>query len=169
MEIYESGLANFPTEYSFYEKIIKALNAQNKFTEANLYFDKMRGFYRQNLLTEDTMNFKNIAVDEFQWNGQWINVFKYFEVPKETLESLYTVYLIDKSGEKIERKINIEKTIQIKKADPKYVICEEITNGHSTFSKGYTDESFSLRDLRESIIEILKKNQKPAASIKLKK
>lgn len=168
VEIYKNGISNFPTEYSFYEKIIKSLNAQNKFAEANLYFQKMKEFYNENLLSEEIMTFKSVAVDEFNWNGQWLNSFKSFETPKRSLESLYTVYLIDKIGDKIERKFNVEKTDKFLENDPQYVICEEMKSGHNTYRNGFKDENFNLQELRDLVVEILNKNQKPAASIKFK-
>lgn len=168
VEIYKNGISNFPTEYSFYEKIIKALNAQNKFAEADLYFAKMKVFYNEKLLSEEMMTFKSVAVDEFEWKAQWLNSYKSFETPKKSLESLYVVYLIDKTGEKIERKFNIEKTDKFSEKDPQFVICEEINNGHKTYAVGFKDENFNLHQLKELIVEILNTNQKPAASIKFK-
>ena len=165
VEVYKNGISNFPHEYSFYEKVIKSLNAQNKFAEADLYFKKMRDLYNEKLLSEDMMTFKSIAVDEFNWKGQWLNSFKSFEAPKHSLESLYVVYLIDKSGDKIERKFNVEKTDKFAESDPQYVICEELKNSHNTYPIGFKDGNFNLQELREAIIEILSKNQKPTASV----
>ncbi|WP_144283143.1 tetratricopeptide repeat protein [Chryseobacterium echinoideorum] len=129
-KVYEDGISAYPNEYILYEKFIKALNAQNKFAEADKVFDQMKVFYSEKKLSEDNMKFKNLAVDEFEWNNQWVNVYKSFEKPKKTLESIYKVYLIDKTGEKIERKFNIEKTLQIKKTDAEFVICEESKGTH---------------------------------------
>ncbi|RZJ50567.1 MAG: hypothetical protein EOO19_02880 [Chryseobacterium sp.] len=158
-KIYYDGVSIYPSEYVLYEKLIKALNAQNKFVEANEIFDQMKGFYAEKKLPEDNMKFKNLAVDEFQWNNQWINVYKSFEKPKEMLESIYKVYLIDKSGEKIERKFNIEKTLQIEKTDSEFVICEESNGGHTTYPIGFKNDSFTLEDLRIQIKKILDKSK----------
>ncbi|MBD8083148.1 tetratricopeptide repeat protein [Chryseobacterium caseinilyticum] len=168
-EIYRNAVILFPEEYILYEKLIKSLNASNKFTEANEVFEKVKTFYNQKVLSEDYMKFKNMAVDEFAWKDQYINVFKSFEKPKNTLESLYKVYLIDKSGEKIERKFNIEKTIKVEKTDPEYVICEETKDGHSTYPIGFKDDSFTLSTLRELVTDVLNKEVNPAASIKVNK
>lgn len=159
-KIYFDGIAAYPDEYILYEKLIKALNAQNKFTEANKIFDQMKGLYFEKKLPEDNMKFKNLAVDEFQWNNQWINVYKSFEKPQKTLESIYKVYLIDKTGEKIERKFNIEKTLQIEKTDAEFVICEESNEGHTTYPIGFKNDSFTLEDLRIQIKKILEKTKK---------
>jgi hypothetical protein len=109
----------------------------------------------EKVLPEDNMKFKNVAVDEFRWNGQWINIFKSFEKPKDMLESIYKVYLIDKSGEKIERKFNIEKTLQVEKTDAEFVVCEESKGGHTTYPIGFKDDTFTIKELRERIVKIL--------------
>ncbi|MCD1115396.1 tetratricopeptide repeat protein [Chryseobacterium turcicum] len=158
-KVYEDGISAYPNEYILYEKLIKALNAQNKFAEANEIFDQTKVFYFEKKLPEDNMKFKNLAVDEFQWNNQRVNVYKYFEKPKETLESIYTVYLINKTGKKIERKFNIEKTLQIEKTDVEFVICEESNEGHTTFPIGFKDDSFTLKDLRTLIKKVLDKSK----------
>lgn len=157
-KIYSDGISIFPDEYILYEKLIKVLNAQNKFAEADIFFTTMKGFYSEKKLSADNMKFKNLAVDEFQWKNQWVNVFKSFEKPKKTLESIYTVYLINKAGEKIERKFNIEKTLQIEKTDVEFVICEESNEGHKTFPIGFKNDSFTLEDLRIQIKKILDKS-----------
>lgn len=159
-KIYIDAIIEYPNEYVLYEKLIKVLNAQNKFVEANKVFDQVKVFYSEKKLSEDNMKFKNFAVDEFQWNDQWINIYKSFEKPKEMLESIYKVYLINKAGEKIERKFNIEKTLQINKADAEFVICEESNGGHTTYPIGFKDDSFTLEDLRIQIRKILDKSQK---------
>ncbi|MGE6394714.1 tetratricopeptide repeat protein [Chryseobacterium scophthalmum] len=159
-KIYIDAIIEYPNEYVLYEKLIKVLNTQNKFVEANKVFDQVKVFYSEKKLSEDNMKFKNFAVDEFQWNDQWINVYKSFEKPKEMLESIYKVYLINKAGEKIERKFNIEKTLQINKADAEFVICEESNGGHTTYPIGFKDDSFTLEDLRIQIRKILDKSQK---------
>lgn len=153
--IYYDGISIYPLEYILYEKLIKSLNAQNKFSEANIYFEKMRNFYKEKVLPEDYLNFKNVAVDETEWNGQWINIYKSFERPKEMLDSIYKVYLIDKSGEKVERKFNIEKTLQIEKTDPEFVICEESEKGQTTYPIGFKDDSFTIKELRNKITAVL--------------
>ncbi|SHL57100.1 Tetratricopeptide repeat-containing protein [Chryseobacterium polytrichastri] len=159
-KVYIDGIEKFPKEYILYEKLIKALNAQDKFLEGNKIFDQLKAFYSHKVLSEDYMEFKNVAVDEFSWNGQWINIYKSFEKPKKTLESLYKVYLIDKNGEKVERKFNIEKTLQIEKNDAEFVICEESKEGHTTYPVGFKDDTFTIKSLRDMIIKILESKNK---------
>lgn len=154
-KIYADGIAKFPKSYELYEKRIKALNAEDRFIEADGIFDQLQNLYAKKLLSEEYMKFKNVAVDEFSWNGQWINIYKSFEKPKEMLDSLYKVYLIDKTGEKVERKFNIEKTIQVEKKDPEFVICEEINNGHRTYPVGFKNGNFRITELRKEITKIL--------------
>lgn len=154
-KIYADGIVKFPKNYELYEKRIKALNAEDKFTEADKVFEQVRSFYSGNLLSGDYVKFKNMAVDEFPWKNQWINIYKSFEKPKETLESLYKVYLIDETGKKVERQFNIEKTLQIEKTDPEFVICEESQKGHTTYPAGFKNGNFTIKELREKIVKIL--------------
>lgn len=167
--IYKNGLAKLPEHYILYEKLIKSLNAQGKYQEANQYFEKVKRIYSQNKLPEDYMKFKNMPIDEFEWNGQWLNVFKSFVEPENVTDALYTIYLADKNGEIIERKFNIEKTFQLNKNDAKYLVCEELKNGHQTYSIGWKNDQINLVDIRNAIISILNNKEKIVGSVKLKK
>jgi tetratricopeptide (TPR) repeat protein len=154
-KIYKDAIAELPKEYELYSKLIKSLNVQNKFSEADAYFEKVRVFYEKKELPEDEMKFKNLNVDQFAWKDQTVNVHKYFEKPKDMLEPLYVLYLINEKGEKIERKFNIEKTLQVEKTDPEFVICEESKGGHTTYPIGFKDDKFTIKELRERIVKIL--------------
>lgn len=165
-KIYKDALAILPKEYELYTKLIKSLNAQSKFSEANSYFEKMRVLYEKKELPEDEMKFKNLNVDEFNWKNQVVNVHKYFEKPKEMLAPLYVLYLIDEEGKKVQRKFKIEKTLQIEKTDSEFVICEESQGGHTTYPIGFKDENFTLESLRKEMINILNGKYEPKASSK---
>lgn len=154
-KIYKDAIIELPKEYEFYGKLIKSLNAQDKFSEANTYFEKMRGFYEKKELPEDEMKFKNLNVDQFTWKNQTVNVHKYFEKPKDMLAPLYVLYLINEKGDKVERRFKIEKTLQIEKTDPEFVICEEIKDGHSTYPLGFKDDRFTMKELKELMLKIL--------------
>ncbi|MDN4012233.1 tetratricopeptide repeat protein [Chryseobacterium gambrini] len=163
-KIYKEALTSLPKEYELYTKLIKSLNVQNKFSEADSYFEKMRTFYENKELPEDEMKFKNLNVDQFDWKNQVVNIHKYFEKPKEMLQPLYVLYLINEKGDKVERKFKIEKTVQIEKTDPQFVICEETKSGHSTYPIGFKDASFTLEDLRKEITDVLNNKYRVAAS-----
>ena len=166
-KVYVDAIKILPKEFELYSKLIKSLNAQNKFSEANLYFNKMKIFYENKELPKDEMEFKNLAVDEFAWKKQWVNVHKYFDKPKSMLDGLYILYLIDEKGEKVERRFKIEKTLQIEKTDPEFVICEETNDGgHKTYPIGFKDDSFTLENLRGEIIKILDGAYKVAGTFK---
>jgi len=154
-KVYADGILKFPQNYELYEKRIKALNAEDKFIEADRVFEQMKDLYSKKLLSEDYMKYKNVPVDEFSWNGQWINIHKSFDKPKELLDSLYKVYLIDKTGKKIERKFNIEKIPQIEKTNSEFVICEESLDSHKTYPIGFKNGNFTIKELREEIVKIL--------------
>ncbi len=165
-KIYKDAILSLPKEYELYIKLIKSLNVQNKFSEADSYFEKMRALYEKKELSEDEMKFKNLNVDQFNWKNQVVNIHKYFDKPKEMLQPLYVLYLINENGDKVERKFKIEKTLQMEKADPEFVICEETKDGHSTYPIGFKDENFTLEDLRKEITNILNNKYNIAASFK---
>lgn len=165
-KIYRDAIVDLPKEYELYSKLIKSLNAQNKFLEANAFFEKMRAFYEKKELPEDEMKFKNLNVDQFAWKNKTVNIHKYFEKPKDMLEPLYVLYLIDEKGEKVERKFKIEKTIQIEKTDTEFVICEETDDGHSTYPIGFKDDSFTLTALKKELTHILDNKYNAAGSIR---
>ncbi|GAA5091219.1 hypothetical protein GCM10023210_18330 [Chryseobacterium ginsengisoli] len=154
-KIYKDAIDSLPKQYELYTKLIKSLNAQNKFSEANSYFEKMRILYEKKELPEDEMKFKNLNVEQFNWKNQVVNVYKYFEKPKDMLQPLYVLYLNNEKGDKIERKFKIEKTLQVEKTDPEFVICEESEDGHRTYPIGFKNDSFTLESLRNEIKEIL--------------
>lgn len=164
-KVYKDAILSLPKEYELYTKLIKSLNVQNKFSEADSYFEKMRTFYENKELPEDEMKFKNLNVDQFNWKNQVVNIHKYFEKPKEMLQPLYVLYLINEKGDKVERKFKIEKTLQVEKTDPQFVICEETKSGHSTYPIGFKDAGFTLEDLRKEITDILNNKYRVAASL----
>lgn len=166
--IYKAAISSLPKEYELYTKLIKSLNIQNKFSEADFYFEKMRTFYEKKELPEDEMKFKNLNVDQFDWQNKVVNIHKYFDKPTDMLEPLYVLYLINEKGDKVERKFKIEKTLQIEKTDPQFVICEETKDGHSTYPMGFKNADFTLEQLRNEMKNVLNGKYEVAASFKSK-
>jgi hypothetical protein len=62
----------------------------------------MKTAYKNNELQEDDMKFKMVAVDEYKWNKQCLNVFKSLEDPIKALDMSYKVFLLNRTTYTIE-------------------------------------------------------------------
>jgi tetratricopeptide (TPR) repeat protein len=161
---YAEAIALRPKDYEYYPKLIKAYNAAKEYAKADAVFDLMRTAYKNNELPKEEMEFKNTAVDEYTWNKQTLTVYKYFENPKEVLGLSYKVHLLNKAGDKVERKFTIEKTIQIANG-PKYLLCEVKEDSHLTYPYGWVTDNIPLEDLKKAIVLVLEdKLEKTATS-----
>lgn len=154
-----------PKDYEYYPKLIKAYNAANEFSKADSIFGLMKIAYNNKELSEDDMKFRNIAIDESQWNGQLLSVYKYLVDPKESLDISYKVYLLSKTDNKIERTFMVEKTLQ-NPDNIKHLLCEKDkkTGTHITYSYGWTTDEIPLADLKKAVILVLDGKMKQSAS-----
>jgi len=153
-----------PMDYEYYPKLIKAYNAVQEYSKADSIFGLMKTAYNRKVLPEDDMEFRNIAVDESEWNGQLLSVYRYLVDPKESLDISYKVYLLSKTGKKVERTFMVEKTSQ----NPdhiKHLLCEKDkkTATHMTYSYGWTTDDIPLADLKKAVMLVLDGKMKPAA------
>ena len=162
---YNQVINLMPKDYDYYPKLIKAYNAGKDFKKADSIFELMKTAYNNNELSEDDMKFKNVAIDESEWNGQKVTVYKYLVDPKESLDISYKIYLLTKDGGKIERTFMVEKTS--KNPDGvKHLLCEndKKTGTHITYSYGWKSETVPLDNLKEAIILVLDGKIKQGAS-----
>ncbi len=156
-----------PKEYSIYPKLIKAYNSGKEYQKADLIFEKMKVAYKKNELSQQDMDYKNIAIDEFEWNEQKVVVYKYLVDPNETLDLSFKVYLLSKAGDKVERTFLVEKTIQFTEDGAKHLLCEKNkeTGSHTTYPFGWSTDVIPLDSLEEAIVLVLnEKIQKGAES-----
>ncbi|MCR6640642.1 MAG: tetratricopeptide repeat protein [Sporocytophaga sp.] len=162
---YTKAIALNPKDYEYYPKLIKAYNAGKEYAKADSVFDLMKIAYKRKELSEDDMKYKNIAIDESDWNGQKVAVWKYLVDPEETLDISYKVYLLTKAGDKVERTFMIEKTIELPNG-PKHLLCEKDkkTGSHFTYPYGWKTDTIPLDDLKKAIELVLEGKMKPSAS-----
>lgn len=141
-----------PKDYDFYPKLIKAYNGYKEYAKAEDIFELMKVAYSNKELSEDDMKFKNIAIDEHEWNGQKMTVHKYLVDPKESLDISYKVYLLTKAGDKVERIFMVERTIQLPDG-PKHLLCEKDrkTGDHLTYPYGWKTDTIPLDDLKKAV------------------
>lgn len=151
---YEEAIQLKPKDYEIYPKLIKAYNAAKEYAKADAVFALMKTAYSNKELSKEDMEFKNTAVAEYEWNKQKLIVYRYFEDPKSVLDISYKVYLISKVGNKVERKFNVEKTIQVENS-AKHILCEESGDSHITYPYGWKTDDIPLEDLKKVIVLVL--------------
>lgn len=162
---YAEAIAMRPKDYEYYPKLIKAYNAAKEYTKADAVFNQMRIAYKNNELSKDEMKFKNTVIDEYTWNKQTVTVYKYFEEPKDVLGLSYKVQLLNKAGDKVERKFTVEKTIQISNG-PKHLLCEVLEDSHLTYPYGWATDTIPLEDLKKAIGLVLENKLEKTATSK---
>lgn len=162
---YEQVLKLDPKDYEYYPKLIKAYNGAKQYTKADSVFNLMKVAYNNKELLEDEMKFKNTAIDEYEWNGQKMTVYKYFVDPKESLDISYKVYLLSKEGGKVERTFMVEQTIQLPDG-PKHLLCEKDkkTGTHYTYRYGWDTDAIPLESLKKGVGLVLDGKMKEGAS-----
>lgn len=153
-EAYAEAIAMEPKNYKLYPKLIKAYNAAKEYAKADSVFEVLKTAYKNKELDAEDMKFKTIGVDEYIWNKQRLNVYKSLEEPKEVLDIMYKVYLINKAGDKIERIFTVEKTIQIA-GGARHLLCEVKEDSHLTYPYGWKTDVIPLEDLKKAIRLIL--------------
>ena len=146
---YAEAIAIKPKDYKWYPKLIKAFNAAKEYAKAEQIFELLKTAYKNKELPEDDMKYKMIAIDEYQWNKQKLNVFRCLENPKKVLDITYKVYLLNKSGDKSERIFTVEKTIQTA-GSSRHLLCEQKSDSHLTYPYGWKTDTIPLEDLKKS-------------------
>ena len=154
-----------PKDYEYYPKLIKAYNAAKEYSKADSIFGLMKIAYNNKELSEDDMQFRNIAIDESEWNGQLLSVYKYLVDPKVSLDISYKVYLLSKTDKKIEKTFMVEKTSK-NPDNIKHLLCEKDkkTGSHITYPYGWKTDYIPLAELKKAVILVLDGKMKQAAS-----
>ncbi len=135
-------------EYTFTKDYNKSAKAYEEAIELN----------KENYeLYKEDMEFKAVSIAQFEWNGQMATIRKSLVDAKETLDITYKVFLLDKQGNKVERRFVVEKTIQFEKDGAKYLLCEQdkTTGGHITYPYGWTVDNIPVDDLEKAIKLVL--------------
>lgn len=158
---YEEAIALSPKQYEIYPKLIKAYNAAKEYSKADGVFDLMKAAYKNDELKD--MKFRNVGVDEYQWNKQKLSVYKSLEDPKGVLDVWYKVYLLNKTGDAVERLFTVEKTIQVGNGS-KYLLCEQKADSHLTYPYSWKTDNVPLEDLKKAITLVLEGSMQKMAT-----
>ncbi len=143
--------------YELYYKLIKSYNAAKEYVRADSIFELVKIAYENGKLPKEDMEIKTIAIAQFEWNGQKAAIRKSLIEPKKSLDIFYKVFLLNKDGDKVERRFLVEKTTQFKKNGSKYLLCEQDKkNGdHITYPYGWSSDDIPLDDLEKAIKLVL--------------
>lgn len=162
---YEEILVITPENYDIYNRLIKIHYAQENYAKGDSLFAILKSKYEEEKLPEALQKIKRATMAEFQWEGQRVIVYKYFEMPKETLDLMYLIFLVDKNGESVERVLMTEKTVQFTDDGAKHLLCEEGEGGaHYTYPVGWNTDEIPFDSLKEAVLEVLNGEMEAAAS-----
>lgn len=143
--------------YELYYKLIKSYNAAKEYDKAESIFNLVKNAFENEKLPKEDMEIKTIAISQFEWNGQTAIIRKSLIAPKESLDISYKVFLINKEGDKVERRFVVEKTIQLESDGAKHLLCEQDKNtgDHITYPYGWTSDNIPLDDLEKAVKLVL--------------
>ncbi len=167
---YSEMLSIIPSEYNLYAKLIKAYYANEEYQKGDSVFNILKEKYENDALPKEMMEIRGEVVDEFTWNGQTVSAMKYYKKPKEFAEPIYQFFLIDKTGQKVEKKILTEKTIA-EIDGVKHVLCsiDKESGTHFTYPVGWKTDEINYKDLKKYVFMILNGEMEPQASSSLGK
>ena len=152
--------------YELYYKLMKSYNAAKEYVKADSIFELVKIAFEKGKLPKEDMEIKTIAIAQFEWNGQTATIRKSLIDPKESLDISYKVFLLNKEGDKVERRFVVEKTIQLEKDGAKHLLCEQDkkTGGHITYPYGWSIDNIPLDDLEKAVKLVLDGKMKLGAS-----
>lgn len=151
--------------YELYYKLMKSYNAAKEFAKADSIFGLVKIAFEMGKLPKEDMEIKTIAIAQFEWNGQTATIRKSLIEPKESLDISYKVFLLNKEGDKVERRFVVEKTIQLEKDGAKHLLCEQDkkTGDHITYPYGWSTDNIPLDDLEKAVKLVLDGKMKYSA------
>lgn len=151
--------------YELYYKLMKSYNAAKEYVKADSIFALVKIAFENGKLPKEDMEIKTIAIAQFEWNGQTATIRKSLIDPKESLDISYKVFLLNKEGDKVERRFVVEKTIQLEKDGAKHLLCEQDkkTGDHITYPYGWSTDNIPLDDLEKAVKLVLDGKMKYSA------
>ena len=150
-----------PKDYEVYEKLIQLYYAQKKYEKAIPLKDKLYKAFANGEL-KNTLG-DRFCFDIFKWKNKTIVGYERFESKsKDPLFDKHLFFVMN-ADRITEFKILTEySAISVEQSGPKYLLCMEKGNSHSTFNIGFND-NVNYDDLKKSVIDILEEKVKPSA------
>jgi tetratricopeptide (TPR) repeat protein len=164
-EAYAVALRLNKRKYDLYSGLMKAWNAGKFYARADSVFDLMKRAYDRMDFSDEEMKYKNVVIDEDEWRGQKLSVYRSLAESKESSDAYYKVYLLNKEGDKAERTFMVEKAAS-GSGTPVYQLCEKSKKAevHLIYPQSWDSESVPLEDLKKSVMLVLDGKLKAGAS-----
>jgi tetratricopeptide (TPR) repeat protein len=167
---YKTAIGIDKENYEIYYKLMKSYNSGKEFKSADSIFALVKTAFENKKLPKDEMEIKTVSIAQFEWNGQIASISKSLVDTKETLDIAYKIFLLNKQGDKVERRFLVEKATQIGKDGIKYLLCEQDkkTGGHITYPYSWTVDNINSGDLEKAVKLVLDGKMMQAASSNFK-
>lgn len=162
---YSQAIQLDKSNYELYYKLMKSYNAAKEYVKADSIFGLVKIAFEKGKLPKEDMEIKTITIAQFEWNGQTATITKSLIDPKEILDISYKVFLLNKEGDKVERRFVVEKTIQLEKDGAKHLLCEQDkkTGDHITYPYGWSTDNIPPDDLEKAVKLVLDGKMKYSA------
>jgi tetratricopeptide (TPR) repeat protein len=154
------------TDYIASEALMVVYNKSKKKEPADSIFQVLKKAFEEKQLEGNMMKYKRVKVNEYEWNKRNIFVYKNFIPPAKMIDIMYVGYLMDSTGEKVERIFQTEQTIQLEDRSPKHILCEVWVNGkgRANYGIGWPSDEITTDEFMSLITEVLNGKLKPVAS-----
>ena len=164
-QAYSQAIQLDKDNYELYYKLMKSYNAAKEYVKADSIFELVKIAFKKGKLPKEDMEIKTIAIAQFEWNGQTATIIKSLIDPKESLDISYKIFLLNKEGDKVERRFVVEKTIQLEKDGAKHLLCEQDkkSGDHITYPYGWSTDNIPLDDLEKAVKLVLDGKMKYSA------
>ncbi|MFI5149267.1 MAG: tetratricopeptide repeat protein [Bacteroidia bacterium] len=155
-----------PDDYEIRYKLMKSYNALRDYKHADSVFAVVKTAYQQSQLPKEDMEIGTVPIAQFEWKGQAASVTRSLKDAKEVLDITYKVFLLSPEGDKVVRRFVVEKTFELEKDGPGYLLCEQVkkTGGHITYPVGWKTEVIPIESLEKAVISVLDEKTKMGAS-----
>ena len=154
-----------------YYKLMKSYNAAHEYDKADSIFALVKTAFEEKRLPQEDMEIKTVAIAQFEWNDQVAVIRRSLIDPKETLDISFKVFLLNKAGDKVERRFMVEKTMQIGENGAKHLLCEQdkATGDHITYPYGWSTDTIPIEELEKAVRMVLDGKMTKGASSSFKK
>lgn len=141
-----------PNDFHSYAKLIQVYYGQKDYEKAKPLRDKLYQAYDAGLLKGQMKDM--FCFDQFNCNGQLVQVFERFAVKEGELYYKHIFYIVNKEG-KIQYSIQTENSpVSVELGGPKYFLGMDFAEGHKTFGHRF-DEDFDYDELKRIVTSII--------------
>lgn len=155
IKAYNDALLLSAQNYELYFGLIKSYNALKDSSKADSLFLLVKTAFDNNELPKEELKAQNIVVAEFVSKGQNVVVRKSLLIPKNKQDLLFKIFVMDKTGDLIERKFEVLQSSEIG-TTPRFQLIEQDKTGRETPTPySWTSDKISANTLEQTIRLIL--------------